>query len=217
MITPRDSWRSWDHPVINDGITDQETKLVALLWGTNTYKPEYVDDVLTQTGIFVEEKTIRMPISGEVLLAVFRHRDRVTSSMDYLEHSVTFMEDVMGNPLPSNYLAVFFTDAIPEDVGGKHFGTPVRCAINADTGLPQELAQQMSEVTRQIAGLTNELESLLPRDRYIRDRPTNAPPAGCSDDDENWRSQGDEIASKSLATGILFSDESRNPTRRIHG
>ena len=40
----------------------------------------------------------------------------------------------------------------------------------------------MSEVTRQIAGLTNELESLLPRARYIRDRPTNAPPAGCSDD-----------------------------------
>ena len=114
-----------DHPVINDGITDQETKLVALLWGTNTYKPEYVDDVLTQTGIFVEERTIRMPISGEVLLAVFRHRDRVTPSMDYLEHSVTFMEDVMGNPLPSNYLAVFFTDAIPEDVGGKHFGTHI--------------------------------------------------------------------------------------------
>ena len=75
----------------------------------------------------------------------------------------------------------------------------------------------MREVTRQIAGLTNELESLLPRARYIRDRPTNAPPAGCSYDDENWRSQGDEIASKSLATGILFSDESRNPTRRIHG
>ena len=40
----------------------------------------------------------------------------------------------------------------------------------------------MREVTRQIAGLTNELERLLPRDRYIRDRPTNAPPAGCSDD-----------------------------------
>ena len=66
------------------------------------------------------------------------------------------------------------------------------------------LAQQMREVTRQIAGLTNELESLLPRDRYIRDRPTNASPAGCSDDDENWRSQGDEIASKSLATGSCF-------------
>ena len=69
--------------------------------------------------------------------------------------------------------------------------TSVRRAIIPDTGLPQELAKQMREVTRQIAGLTNELESLLPRDRYIRDRPTNAPPAGCSDDDENWRSQGD--------------------------
>ena len=43
-----------------------------------------------------------------------------------------------------------------------------------------------------------------PRDRYIKDRPTNAPPAGCSDDDENWRSKGDEIASKSLATGYCF-------------
>ena len=62
----------------------------------------------------------------------------------------------------------------------------------------------MREVTRQIAGLTNELESLLPRDRYIRDRPTNVPLAGCSDDDENWRSQGDEIAAKSLATGPCF-------------
>ena len=125
VITPARFLEVMDHPVINDGITDQETKLVALLWGTNTYKPEYVDDVLTQTGIFVEGRTIRLPISGEVLLAVFRHRDQATPSMDYLEHSVTFMEDIMGNPLPSNYLAVFFTDAIPENVGGKHFGTHI--------------------------------------------------------------------------------------------
>ena len=47
---------------------------------------------------------------------------------------------------------------------GYWFGrSVVRCAIKLDTGLPQELAQQMREVTRQIAGLTNELESLLPR------------------------------------------------------
>ena len=112
-----------DHSVLIDGISDDETKLVTLLWGTNRYKPEYVDDILTQTGIFVEEKTIQLPLSGEVLLAVFRHRDQVTPAMDYLEHSATFMEDVMANPLPANYLAVFFTDALPEGVGGKHFGT----------------------------------------------------------------------------------------------
>ena len=112
-----------DHSVLTDGISDDEAKLITLLWGTNRYKPEYVDDILTQTGIFVEEKTIQLPLSGEVLLAVFRHRDQVTPAMDYLEHSVTFMEDVMANPLPANYLAVFFTDALPEGVGGKHFGT----------------------------------------------------------------------------------------------
>ena len=113
------------HPVLSDGITDEEAKAVALLWGTNTYKPEYVDDLLTQSGIFVEEKTIQLPLSGEVLLAVFRHRDQVTPSIDYLEHSVTFMEEIMANPLPVNYVALFFTDAIPEDVGGKYFGTHI--------------------------------------------------------------------------------------------
>ena len=113
------------HPVLSDGITDEEAKVVALLWGTNTYKPEYVDDLLTQSGIFVEEKTIQLPLSGEVLLAVFRHRDQVTPSIDYLEHSVTFMEEIMANPLPVNYVALFFTDAIPEDVGGKYFGTHI--------------------------------------------------------------------------------------------
>ena len=46
---------------------------------------------------------------------------------------------------------------------GAPFGELESCAIKLDTGLPQELAQQMREVTRQIAGLTNELESLLPR------------------------------------------------------
>ena len=112
-----------DHSVLIDGISDDEAKLVTLLWGTNRYKPEYVDDILTQTGIFMEEKTIQLPHSGEVLLAVFRHRDQATPAMDYLEHSATFMEDVMANPLPANYLAVFFTDALPEGVGGKHFGT----------------------------------------------------------------------------------------------
>ena len=113
------------HPVLSDGITDEEAKAVALLWGTNTYKPEYVDDLLTQSGIFVEEKTIQLPLSGEVVLAVFRHRDQVTPSIDYLEHSVTFMEEIMANPLPVNYVALFFTDAIPEDVGGKFFRTHI--------------------------------------------------------------------------------------------
>ena len=37
-----------------------------------------------------------------------------------------------------------------------------------NTALAQELAQQVREATRQIAVLTDELENLLPCDRYIR-------------------------------------------------
>ena len=113
------------HPTLRDGITDEEAKIVALLWGTNTYRPEYIDDLLTGTGIYWEERLINLPLAGEVLLAVFRHRDQVTPSIDYLEHSVRTLEAIMGTPLPTEYVAVFFTDAIPEHVGGKFFHTHI--------------------------------------------------------------------------------------------
>ena len=110
------------HPVLSDGITDEE--------GQGRRSP--VGDQHLQTGVH------RRPVDGNRDLCrrenhpatalrrgfcwpVFRHRDQVTPSIDYLEHSVTFMEEIMANPLPVNYVALFFTDAIPEDVGGKIF------------------------------------------------------------------------------------------------
>ena len=49
------------HPTISDGITDEEAKIVVLLGGTYTYRPESVDFLLRGTGVYLEERVIELP------------------------------------------------------------------------------------------------------------------------------------------------------------
>ncbi len=112
------------HPKISDGISDEEAKIVALLGGTHEYRPKSVDFLLRGTGVFVEERVIELPHSGETLLAIIRIRDKVTPSMDFLEHSVRTIEEFMAEPLPTNYIALFFDDAtVGGTSGGTNYGT----------------------------------------------------------------------------------------------
>ena len=111
------------HPKINDGITDEEAKMVALLGGTYSYRPQSGDVLLQGTGVYWEERTIELPISGEVSLAVVRIRDQSTASMDFLEHSVRSIEEFMGISLPTHYIALLYDDAVFPGSGGTNFGT----------------------------------------------------------------------------------------------
>ena len=111
------------HPTISDGITDEEAKIVALLGGTYSYRPESADVLLRGAGVYLEERVVGLPLSGEVLLAIIRIRDQITPSMDYLKHSVRTIEEFMGEPLPTNYIALFFDDAVFPGSGGTNFST----------------------------------------------------------------------------------------------
>ena len=120
------------HPTLSDGITDEEAKIVALLGGTYTYSPESVDFLLRGTGVYLEEHVIELPHSGETLLAIIRIRDQVTPSMDFLEHSVRTIEEFMGEPLPTNYIAWYFDDSISAAAGGTNFGTHITSKLYYD-------------------------------------------------------------------------------------
>ena len=120
------------HPTLSDGITDEEAKIVALLGGTYTYRPESVDFLLRGTGVYLEERVIELPHSGETLLAIIRIRDQVTPSMDFLEHSVRTIEEFMGEPLPTNYIAWYFDDSISAAAGGTNFGTHITSKLYYD-------------------------------------------------------------------------------------
>ena len=123
-----------NHPRLKDGITDDEAKIVALLGGTYSYRPESVDVLLRGTGVRLEERVINLPRSGETLLAVIRIRDQVTPNMDYLEHGVRTIEEFMGAPFPTGYVALYFDDANVRSGGGAgtNFGTHMAMSLDYD-------------------------------------------------------------------------------------
>ena len=114
------------HPTLSDGITDEEAKIVVLLGATHENQPESVAVLLDGTSVYLEERVIELPLSGEVLLTVIRLRDQQTPSMDFLEHSVRTIEDFVGAPLPTKYIALYFDDATSfSTAAGTNNGTHV--------------------------------------------------------------------------------------------
>ena len=96
-------------PRIRDGITDEDTKIVAVTGGW-AYPLGSAQALLAETGVYIEERVIELPHTGETLLAIIRLEDRVSKSMDHLEHVVRTIEEFMGEPYPTNYLAVLYYD-----------------------------------------------------------------------------------------------------------
>ena len=97
------------HPKIKDGITDVETKIVAVLGGgTHAYAPGAAQVLLAETGVYIEERLIELPHSGATLLAVIRVEDKVTPRTSHFEHAVRTIEQFMGVPYPIDYLALLY-------------------------------------------------------------------------------------------------------------
>ena len=117
-----------DHPALQDGIADAEAKIVTTLRGVNKYKPELIDTLLDPDQVLIEDRVIRLPRSGDVLLTIIRTRPGRAESMDLLEHAVRTVEEFMDVPMPTNYIAYLFEDAVEHtvsDVAGRHFGTHI--------------------------------------------------------------------------------------------
>ena len=111
------------HPNIGDGITDEEAPIVALLAGINRTNPKLVETVLDDTLVTVERRTISLPLAGTVTLAVIRTQPGATRTMDLLEHAVRISEQLIDEPFPVQYVALFFEDAVVSSYTGTNFGT----------------------------------------------------------------------------------------------
>ena len=124
-ISKADFLRVMSRPTLNDGITDEEAKIVLLLGGTYQFGGSaLVDILLDPTQITVEERAIRLPRSGDTDLAIIRTAPGAARSMDLLEHSVRSIEEFMGAPFPANHVAVLFNEeAVLEGAAGVNFGT----------------------------------------------------------------------------------------------
>ena len=124
------------HRNISNGISDQEAKVVAVLSSAYRYKkeslPVLLDGLDGADGVYLQERVIDLQLSGEVQLTIIRIRDKATPNMERLEHAVRVVEEFMGVPLPTNYVAWYLDDAARSAGKGYHAGTHITSSLIYD-------------------------------------------------------------------------------------
>ena len=114
------------HATLSDGITDELAPLIATLEGVAKTNASLIDVLLDPSRVSLEERTITLPLSGDVALVIMRTGSAgVARSMDILEASVRSAEEFMGVPLPTNYVGLLFEEAVSGSFAGTNFGTHI--------------------------------------------------------------------------------------------
>ena len=110
------------HPGIADGINDQEAKIVATLHRVSQANPALMDTLLDPAKVNIEERTISLPLAGEVVLTIIRTRQGAEQTMVLLEESVRNVEDFMSIPFPMRQVILLFEEATLTSVRGMNDG-----------------------------------------------------------------------------------------------
>lgn len=110
------------HPTLKDGITDEWAPVVALMDAVNEAAPAFLRPLLDPEQATVAQRSITLPYSGAVDLAIIRTAPGVPRSMNLLEHSVASVENFMGTALPTNYVGLLFGTAVLGYSGGTNYG-----------------------------------------------------------------------------------------------
>ena len=113
------------HPTLRAGINDRWAGIVATLSGVSEVNPALIDTLLDPQRVTMERRAIALPRSGSVDLAVIRTGPGAGRSIDLLEHSVRSAEMFMDEPLPTNYVALLFENAVSGSSAGTNFATHI--------------------------------------------------------------------------------------------
>ena len=113
------------HATLRDGISDDLAPIVATLRGVAETNPGLIDVLLHPAKVTVERRTITLPLASDVVLSIIRTAAGAARSMHLLEHAVRGVEQLMGLPLPTNYVGLLYENAVSGSVAGTNFGTHV--------------------------------------------------------------------------------------------
>ena len=111
------------HPGIRAGISDEMSPVVATLYGVADTNPGLIHSLLDPEGGLLEQRSILLPLSGEVALSIIRTGPGAARAMDLLERSVRSIEAYMELPLPTSYIGLLYEDAVVSGFAGTNFGT----------------------------------------------------------------------------------------------
>ena len=95
------------HSKLREGITNDHAIVVGMLdIVLEKERPDFLDTILNPTQITIEKRTISLPHSGDVDLAVVHASPGEPNSMDLLEYAVRNHEKFMATPLPKTYVGL---------------------------------------------------------------------------------------------------------------
>ena len=139
LATPSEFDEFMSRAEIADGITDEEAVFVALASDTYEFNPGLADRLLDIDEVMSESRTISLPLAGDVELLIVRTQPGSARSLDMLEQSVRFAERYMGEPFPTNYVALLYSDAVKPGFAGHNSGTNivVHPDFDSDAGSPE--------------------------------------------------------------------------------
>ena len=133
-------------PAVADGITDDEAKVVALVYDVHATNPDLVDTILDPVATQVESREIDLPIAGKVQLAIVRTQPGADRSMDILEEVTRFVESYMGEPFPRDLVLLLYADAVLPGFVGHNAGTNMIIHPDFDSDDDSEEAHQAAAV-----------------------------------------------------------------------
>ena len=121
--------RHYQHTIVaryaeQGGITDDHAKIIPVLAAVVENKPELLNTMLDPANVSVEERSIVLPHTGPVTLAVIRTRPGDEATMGHLEDAVRFSEGFIKRPFPTKYIALHVTEAV-EPFGGLFLGSHI--------------------------------------------------------------------------------------------
>ena len=122
------------HPTINDGITDQEAKIIAVIAPSSPLG--LVEKLLDPAVVTVEERAINLPLAGETEISIVRTLPGTDHALDSLEDAVRIVERFMGLPFPRRQVIYSFEDK-SSGSGAINLGSHAKLHIN-EPGVSRE-------------------------------------------------------------------------------
>ena len=111
------------HTSLRDGITEDQTNIVAVLALVRKNRPDLLDVLLNPEQTVVKERSITLPLTGELALSVIwpettESDERASRTVDLLEHALSTQEEFMTVSYPKNYAIALIADITQSGGGG---------------------------------------------------------------------------------------------------
>ena len=115
-VSPAAFEQAMTHPAIGGDVTAGFAEVISIMGRVGQARPQLFDQMLDPSRVLVEQRTIVLPLMGELTLTIVRTRPGAEASMDRLEATVRMVEEFMGVPFPRDYLVVLYDEGSEDGV-----------------------------------------------------------------------------------------------------